>query len=257
MSFYSERFGGLSRIYGDSYLTKAQNSHVCVIGIGGVGTWVVESLVRSGIGKLTLVDLDYVCITNTNRQLHAFEGQVGKLKVDAMTERAKQINPDIEVETIAEFFTQESAERILTSPFHFVVDAIDSIPDKCTLIEECQKRKIPFVISGAAGGKSDPTKIALDDLARTQADNLLKSLKRALKKHRSIEPGANGEYGIPCVFSREPAVMPWDVCTTVLKPESGGVRIDCASGFGAASFTTGAFGLALASYVVRRIATSP
>jgi tRNA A37 threonylcarbamoyladenosine dehydratase len=256
MSFYADRFGGLSRIYGDSYLSKAQNAHVCVIGIGGVGTWVVESLARSGIGKLTLVDLDDVCITNTNRQLHAFEGQVGKLKVDAMAERAKQINPDITVETFAEFFTQESAERILATSFHFVVDAIDSIPDKCTLIAECQKRNIPFVISGAAGGKTDPTKIAIDDLARTQADNLLKSLKRALKKHRSIEPHTNGEYAIPCVFSREPAVMPWDVCSATPKPQAGGVRIDCASGFGAASFTTGAFGLALASYVVSKIAQS-
>jgi tRNA A37 threonylcarbamoyladenosine dehydratase len=253
MSFYNERFGGLTRIFGDSYLTKARQAHVCVVGIGGVGTWIVESLARSGIGKLTLVDLDDVCITNTNRQLHAWEGQVGKLKVEAMAERARLINPEIEIHLIPEFFNAGSASRILQTPFHCVVDAIDSIPDKCALIDSCMKRKIPFVVSGGAGGKTDPTKIALDDLNRSQGDNLLKSLKRALKTHWKIEPDSRGEYHIPCVFSREPAIMPWDVCKSTPKPEGAGIRIDCASGFGAASFVTGAFGLAMASYVVKKI----
>ncbi len=255
MNFYQERFGGLTRIFGETYLHIAQNAHVCVVGIGGVGSWVVESLARSGIAQLTLVDLDDVCITNTNRQLHAFEGQVGKLKVEAMAERAKQINPDIIVHTHAEFFTTASASNILQPQFDFVVDAIDSIPDKCLLIAECRKRSIPLVVSGGAGGKTDPTKIICDDLSRSQGDNLLKSLKRALKKHCSIEPNAQGEFGVTCVFSREPAILPWDVCASTPKPEGGsGVRIDCASGFGAASFVTGAFGLAIASLVVRNIA---
>lgn len=253
MTLYEQRFGGLSRLYGEQYLAHAKQSHVCVVGIGGVGTWVVEALARSGIGKLTLVDLDDVCITNTNRQIHAYEGQVGKLKVEAMAERALLINPDLEIKTIADFFTAKTADKILTENFTYVVDAIDSIPDKCSIIAECNARNLPLLVSGAAGGKTDPTRIVIDDLARTQADNLLKALKRALKKHNNIEAHKSGLYNIPCVFSKEPAIMPWDVCTHTSKPENG-VRIDCASGFGAASHVTGAFGLAMASYIVKFIA---
>jgi tRNA A37 threonylcarbamoyladenosine dehydratase len=258
VSQYENRFGGLERMFGDDYLQKAQRAHVCVVGIGGVGTWAVESLARSGIGKLTLLDLDDVCITNTNRQLHAFEGQVGKLKVQAMAERVLAINPEAEVVQLPEFFTAASAERILSSNYDYVVDAIDSVPDKCVMISECLKRNISLVVSGGAGGKSDPSRIAIADLAQSQSDNLLKSVKRELRTRYGIEASASGLLHVPCVFSREPAVMPWDVCSRSKKPEAGGgMRIDCASGFGAASFVTGAFGLALASHVVRDLASRP
>lgn len=256
MGLYEERFGGMARLFGADYLKKARAAHVCVIGIGGVGTWAVESLARSGIGKITLVDLDDVCITNTNRQLHAFEGQVGKPKVEAMAERIVAINPEISVVSVQDFFTESTAEKILSTPFDYVVDAIDSIPDKCSIIRECRVRKIPVIVSGGAGGKSNPSGIFINDLSASQGDHLLKSLKRALREHHNIEPQANGLFGLPCVFSREKAVMPWDVCDAVEKPQTGGgMRIDCATGFGAVSFVTGAFGLALAGHVVREIAS--
>jgi tRNA A37 threonylcarbamoyladenosine dehydratase len=226
-----------------------------VIGIGGVGTWVVEALARSGIGALTLVDLDDVCVTNTNRQLHAFEGQVGKLKVSAMAERARAINPEVRVTEFAEFFSDQSADRILSIPYDYVVDAIDSVPDKCTLFVECRKRNLPLIVSGGAGGKTDATQVFCDDLARSQNDSLLRSMRRQLRQQHGVVPDAAGLFSVAAVFSRETPIMPWDVCTAVPRPEAGGsTRIDCATGFGAASFVTGTFGLAMAGYVVRDLA---
>jgi tRNA A37 threonylcarbamoyladenosine dehydratase len=202
-----------------------------------------------------LVDLDDVCITNTNRQLHAFDGQVGKPKVEAMAERIMAINPDATVVCVQDFFTQASAAQILSTQFDYVVDAIDCIPDKCSIILECRARGIPVIVSGGAGGKSDPARICVGDLSQSQGDHLLKSLKRALRVHHKVEPSDGGLFGVPCVFSRESAIMPWDVCEATEKLGAGGaMRIDCASGFGAVSFVTGAFGLALAGYVVREIA---
>jgi tRNA A37 threonylcarbamoyladenosine dehydratase len=255
MSTYDDRFGGLARLWGAEFLQRARRAHVCVIGIGGVGTWVVEALARSGVGAMTLVDLDDVCVTNTNRQLHAYEGQVGKLKVSAMAERARAINPEVLVTEVAEFFTEESAATILSTPYDYVVDAIDSVPDKCLLFVECRRRNLPLIVSGGAGGKTDPTQIFCADLARSQNDSLLRSMRRQLRQQHGVVPDSDGLFSVPAVFSREAPIMPWDVCSAVPRPEAGGsARIDCATGFGAASFVTGAFGLAMAGYVVRALA---
>lgn len=253
-STWEDRFGGLVRIFGDQARIKLQRARVCVIGIGGVGTWAVESLARSGIGHLTLVDLDDVCVTNTNRQLHAYEGQVGRFKTQAMAERAKLINPEIQVQTLETFFTSDSADSILTPDLDFVIDAMDSTADKAVLVKACREKNLRLLVSGGAGGKTDPTKIQVSDLGKTPGDPLLKALRRQLKDKQNILPDLQGLYGLPCVFSTEPATMPWDVCSTVEKPGAEGMRINCASGFGAASFVTGAFGLALAGYVVRTLA---
>ncbi len=250
---YEDRFGGLERIFGDGSLEKLRSARVAVIGIGGVGTWVVESLARSGVGHLLLVDLDDICITNTNRQLHAYEGQVGRMKTEAMAERARLINPEISIQTLETFFTPLSAGDILTPDLDLVVDAIDSTADKAFLVKACRDLGLSLVISGGAGGKVDPTKIQAVDLGKVTGDPLIKALRRQLKESHGIVADDQGLYGLDCVFSTEPAVMPWNVCSRVEKPGKEGMRINCASGFGAASFVTGAFGLALASLAVRKI----
>lgn len=250
---YEDRFGGLERIFGDGSLGKLRSSRICVIGIGGVGTWVVESLARSGVGHLLLVDLDDICITNTNRQLHAYEGQIGRFKTEAMAERSRLINPEILVQTMETFFTSNSSASILTPDLDLVVDAMDSTADKAFLVKACRLVNLPLLVSGGAGGKTDPTKIQTTDLGKAAGDPLLKALRRQLKDVQGILPDEKGLYGVDCVYSTEPALMPWEVCSTVEKPGAEGLRINCASGFGAASFVTGAFGLALASLAVRKL----
>jgi tRNA A37 threonylcarbamoyladenosine dehydratase len=248
---YENRFGGLTRLYGASALSTLRTSHVMVVGVGGVGSWVVEALARSGVGHLSMVDLDDVCATNTNRQLPAMDPEWGRLKVEVLADRIRQINPDAQVSVHADFFTRKSALSLLSDRPDLVVDAIDSVGDKVALIEECRKASIPILVSGGAGGKTDPTKVRTADLGRERGDPLLKAVKRSLR-NQGLGPDAQGLWGIECVFSEEPSILPWEVCSTVAKPGDGGsARIDCATGFGAASFATGTFGFTLASLAVR------
>ena len=136
---YLARFGGISRLFGSAALARLSAAHVCVVGVGGVGSWTVEGLARSGIGALTLIDLDDVCLTNVNRQVHALDGQVGRAKVEVLAERVRLINPVCRVMTLMEFFTKASADRMLETKFDYVVDAIDSVTNKALLLAECQE----------------------------------------------------------------------------------------------------------------------
>jgi len=250
---YQNRFGGLERLYGSDALPRLRKAHVMVIGIGGVGSWAVEALARSGIGTLTLVDLDDVCATNTNRQMHALDPEWGRLKAEVLAERVHKINPEAEVRFRADFFTRKSAEGLLNPPPDLILDAIDSVDDKVALVEACRRRAIPVVMSGGAGGKTDPTKVRVADLGREQGDALLKAVKRGLKA-RGILPDSQGLWGVECVFSEEPSVLPWEVCASVPPPGAGGsARIDCSTGFGAVAFATGTFGFCLASRAVVRL----
>lgn len=246
---YENRFGGLGRLFGDQALSVLRQSHVMVVGLGGVGSWAVEALARTGVGTLTLVDLDDVCATNTNRQLHALDPEWGRLKVEVIADRVARINPDATVHVKADFFTSRSAAPLLATSPDFVVDAIDSVGDKVNLILECRQRNLPLVVSGGAGGKTDPTKVRYGDLAHERGDALLKAVKRGLKA-AGVEP-MGGLWDVGCVFSEEPSVLPWEVCSSVPSPQQGGAsRIDCATGFGAVSFATGAFGFSLAHRAV-------
>ena len=250
---YENRFGGLERIYGSGALGRLRAAHVLLVGLGGVGSWTVEALARTGIGTLTLVDLDDVCATNTNRQLHALDPEWGRLKADVLVDRVRRINPEAKVTSVADFFTRKSAAALLESTPTLVVDAIDSVNDKVTLIEECRARGLPVVVSGGAGGKTDPTRVRWADLGQEQGDPLLKAVKRGLKS-RGVLPNSQGVWNVECVFSDEPSVLPWDVCEAIPAPGQGGsARIDCATGFGAVAFATGTFGFALASRAVKRI----
>ena len=171
-SDYSQRFGGIARLYGETALQRFQQSHICVIGIGGVGSWAAEALARSGIGQLTLIDMDDICVTNTNRQIHALQGNVGKLKTEVMAERIHLINPDCQIHIVDDFITEENLAEYIDARFDFVVDAIDSIRAKVALLAHCKRQKIALITTGGAGGQKDPTKIAIEDLSRTTQDPL-------------------------------------------------------------------------------------
>ena len=252
MTDQTDRFGGVSRLVGDAGFERLANAHVCIVGIGGVGSWTAEALARSGVGRLTLVDMDDVCITNTNRQVHAVEGAVGQPKVSAMATRIAAVNPACEVKALTDFFTAATADDILGRGFDFVVDAIDTVKHKCLLIMRCRAEGIPLVTVGGAGGKVDPAKIAIDDLTVSTHDGLLRRVRKKLRQDHGM--GNDGPWGLPCVYSTELPTFPTPdggVCERPT-PEMS-LRLDCASGYGTASFVTGAFGFAAASVVVRAL----
>lgn len=259
---YLQRFGGLARLYGAAALPRLQAAHVGIVGVGGVGSWVVEGLARSGVGALTLVDLDDVCVTNVNRQLPAIEGNVGRPKVEALAERVRAINPACRVTAAAEYFTAASAERLLApapagpaTRFDWLVDAIDGMANKALLIAECRRRGQPVLTVGGAGGRRDATRIRTGDLGEAQGDELLRLVRKKLRRDHGFARGEGNRYGVPCVFSNEKPVYPWADGSCATEPEPGtNLKLDCASGFGAGVFVTGAFGFAAAGEVVRRLA---
>lgn len=257
---FTQRFGGIGRLYGAAALPRLAAAHVAVVGVGGVGSWVVEALARSGVGELTLIDMDDVCITNTNRQLPALAHTVGQAKVDVLVARVAEINPDCRVHRVLEFLLESNVDRLLTPNFDFVVDAIDRTSIKALIVAKCRARSLPVITSGSAGGRRDPTAIRIADLGQAGTDPLLRGTRQSLRKDHGFTVSSEGkpvEMDIPCVFSTEKPVFPWADGSCSLEPESGaetGLRLDCSAGFGAATFVTGAFGFALAAEVVRRLA---
>lgn len=234
---------------------RLQRAHVCVIGIGGVGSWAVEALARTGIGAMTLVDMDDVCISNVNRQLHAVTGEFGKPKVEVMAARVRLINPDCTVHAGQMFFSAGTAEQILASKFDCVLDAIDDTAMKALLIARCCEKKIPIVTTGGAGGRRDPTALRVADLALTTHDGLLANVRKVLRTEHNFARDPKKEFGVPCVFSPEPQVFPASDGSVCAAPEPGAkLRLDCKSGYGTATFVTGTFGFAAAAEVVKILA---
>jgi tRNA A37 threonylcarbamoyladenosine dehydratase len=250
---YDFRFGGIGRLFGRNALPRLRAAHVAVVGIGGVGSWAAEALARSGIGRLSLVDLDEICVSNINRQLHALDDVVGTPKVIAMADRIRRINPECEVRPVVEFFTPANAPGLLSSGFDHVIDAIDNVQNKCVLVALCHQRGIPMVTCGGAGGRRDPTSVRVADLAATTHDRLLQKVREKLRKEFAFP--RDGEFGIRAVYSPETQVFPQCDGTIDSKREEGSdLRLSCESGFGTATFVTGTFGFAAAAEVVRRIA---
>ena len=248
---HAERFGGIGRLYGKRTLEKLRSAHVAVIGVGGVGSWTVEGLARSGVGRLTLIDLDDVCITNVNRQLPAVEGNFGRPKVDALADRARLINPGITVNPVAEYITAANADRLLQADFDVVIDAIDGTTNKAELIAACGRNGKRCVTVGGAGGKRDATQLRVGDLGEAWGDELLKMVRKKLRREHGFARGEGNHYGIRCVFSAENPVYPWADGTCSSEPEPGSnLKLDCASGFGTVVFVTGAFGLTAAQEAI-------
>ncbi|PAW88241.1 MAG: tRNA cyclic N6-threonylcarbamoyladenosine(37) synthase TcdA [Pedosphaera sp. Tous-C6FEB] len=254
MHDFDQRFGGIARLVSAEGLARLRAAHVCVVGIGGVGSWTVEALARSGVGALTLIDLDEVCITNVNRQLHALDGTVGRAKVEVMAERVRLINPECRVSAVAEFFTEATAARLLTPDFSYVVDAIDAVANKCRLLALCRARKLPVIACGAAGGRLDATAVRLADLADATHDRLLAEVRKRLRKEHGFPPPGEPT-GVACVFSAETPVLPEPpACAEAGQGSDSAPRLNCEWGYGSATFVTGTFGFAAAGAVVRRLA---
>ncbi|QSN60760.1 ThiF family adenylyltransferase [Caballeronia sp. M1242] len=256
------RFGGIARLYGPSALAAFQRAHVAVIGIGGVGSWVAEALARSAIGTLTLIDLDNVAESNTNRQIHALDGNYGKAKVTAMAERIALIDPACDVRQIEDFVEPGNFDATLGGGFDFVVDAIDSVRTKTALIAWCVARKQPLITVGGAGGQLDPTRIRIDDLALTIQDPLLSKVRGQLRKQHGFARGPKARFKVSAVYSDEPLIYPDSPACGISEGAehletasgyAGPVGLNCA-GFGSSVCVTASFGFAAAAFVLRELA---
>ncbi len=253
------RFSGIDRLYGAGAVARLARSRVCVIGIGGVGSWAAEALARSGVGQISLVDADEVCVGNTNRQLHALDGNYGKAKVAVMAQRLAAINPRLQVEPIEQFLTPANLSDLLGRGHDIVLDACDAFRVKVEAIAWCRRRKLPLVTVGSAGGRTDPTLVTVRDLSRTEHDALLALVRKKLREEFRFPRGPKRYFGVQAVYSRENVRYPQadgSVCGT--RPAAGdALKLDCGSGLGAATHVTGAFAFAAVSRVLARLLAAP
>lgn len=254
------RFDRMERLVGREGLIKLRSSHVMVIGVGGVGSWAAESVTRSAVGKVTVIDFDTVCIRNFNRQLQATSGMIGKPKALVLAERLRLVNPEATIIGVDKYFNHETADEIMKDKPDFVIDAIDHVTSKCFLIDYCRRHSIPLIVSTGSGGRLDPTQAKVVDLGRTKYDPLAKAVREILRNQYDFPK--SGDYGVLAVYSEE----------EVIKPHEGTESTDCKSGclcpqgenefqsctkknivHGTASFVTGSFGMICAAEAVRSL----
>ena len=254
---FDRRFGGIGRLYGTNALARFRSAHICVVGIGGVGSWAVEALARSGIGRMTLIDLDMVAESNVNRQIHALGNEFGKAKVHAMAERILAINPECRVEQIEEFVTPENLDALLGNGFDVIVDAIDQVRTKIAMVAWCQQHSVPLIVAGGAGGQMDPTQVRLEDLSRTTQDPLLSKVRAQLRKQHNFPRDPRRKFGVTAVYSTEPLhyPAPSQSACTVAGDTTGPAGLSCA-GFGSGMCVTATFGLFAASAALRLVMES-
>lgn len=255
MSDHSRRFGGVARIYGNAGLEAFSNAHVCVIGLGGVGSWAVEALARSAIGELTLVDMDHVAESNINRQLQATSETLGKSKGIALAERIATINPNSKVNLVDEFIQPDNQQEILGQGYDWVIDCIDSFRTKAGLIAYCRRNKIKLITLGGAGGMVDPSQIKVDDLSRSIQDPLLSKTRKLLRKEYNFPENPARRFSVPCVYSPESLLYPdGNGGVSPNKPSGAAASgLNCAGGFGSSVVVTAPFGFFAASYVLRKL----
>lgn len=251
--YYMNRFAGVARIYGPEGLQRIHDSHVLIIGLGGVGSWVVEAAARSGVGQITLVDFDDICVSNFNRQIHATDNSVGKFKVDAMRDRILSINNECQVNVINDRFSEETAEKILDAKYSYVIDAFDNGFGKSYLVSLCKRRKLPIIVLGSVGGKIDPGKIELDDLSRSREDTLLSSVRKKLRTKYGFPKEKGKKFGVPCVFSTEKYVFLENGCLVSTRPESQLKGLDCGGGMGAITHLSASVAFRAVSHVLKSI----
>ncbi len=250
------RFGGIARLYGTVALTRFRAAHVCVIGVGGVGSWVVEALARSAIGHLTMIDLDNLAESNINRQIHALTDTLGKAKVTALAERIAQINPYCVVTEIEDFLTADNLDEMIGARhYDYIIDAIDNVRAKTALIAYCRRHGLKLVTIGGAGGQIDPTRIEVLDLCRTEQEPLLAKVRKRLRAEHGFPRGTKNKFGIDAVFSTEPLRFPEaeETCAVDNEDTTGITGLNCA-GFGSAMVVTASFGLVAAAHVLRKLA---
>lgn len=257
----SRRFGGIARLYGEHGLRALNDAHICVIGLGGVGSWVAESLARSGVGELSLIDMDVVSESNINRQLVATESQIGRDKGLVMADRVAQINPACRVNVIDEFVSPQNQAELIQTEFDFVIDCIDDFRTKASLINHCRRHKINILCVGGAGGQIDAGKIRQSDLSRTQHDVLLAKTRKLLRQEYGFARNPKRSFGVPCVYSDEQLVYPdgnggLSAQRPARDPEQGDTfnALNCAGGIGSVTHVTGSFAFMAAGYVINQIA---
>lgn len=241
----------MARLYGEPGAARLRHAHAVVVGIGGVGSWAAEALARCAIGRITLIDLDHIAESNTNRQIHALGEEYGKAKVQAMAERIRAIHPGCRIETIEEFVDADNVAAILPAA-DLVLDCIDQVSAKAALIVHCQRHAIPVFTSGAGGGRIDPTRIAVGDLARIQGDPLLSKLRHKLRREygyaREDARGRVPKFGVAAVYSDEPVRRPDATCAA-----DGFVAGLACAGYGSSVVVTASLGLALAGAAINAL----
>lgn len=249
---YLQRFSGLTRIYGFHALDHLQQASFCIVGIGGVGSWAAEALARSGIGSISLIDHDDIELSNTNRQIHSLQHTMGQSKVTTLAKRIKQINPECECTVFDDLVTRANLERFNFLQYDYVIDAIDPVQQKMSLLHYLRRNKIRLVTTGGAGGLTDPTKIEVNDLNRTTNDPLLAKLRSRLRQQLDYSRNPKRRYGIDCVYStQQPVYSTRDGCISYAKPGSDHqTTLDCETGLGSFVGVTACFGFTAASHAI-------
>ena len=253
----SSSLAAVARTYGASGLQQLASSHVAVVGIGGVGSWVAEALARSGIGELTLIDHDDIAESNINRQIHSDYSTLTQSKVAVMAARVNAINPACVCNAIDDMLVNKNIDRYIDSRFDYVIDAIDAIKFKVSLIYHCKRNRIPVITIGGAGGRTDPGKIGVADLSKTWNDALAANVRRRLRSEHGWTRNPRRKFGVECVFSSEQARYPQeDGSVSLNKPGVPGASLDCEHGYGSLVTVTATFGLLAAATVMNQIANS-
>lgn len=240
------RFGGLQRLYGHAGYGRVRSARIAVVGLGGVGSWTVEALARSGVAGLTLFDLDHVAESNINRQVQALGATVGQAKAEALRLRILDIHPGCEITTVEEFVEPDNWPGLLPAPVDALVDACDQVRAKAVLAAWAKATGVPLVSVGAAGGKRSPQQVELADLSEVTHDPLLASLRHRLRRHHgAAATGKKGVFGLPCVFSRETVAHPAD-------GSAGDSSLNC-HGYGSSVAVTATFGMVAAGAVLNML----
>lgn len=252
---WQRRFGGIAKLYGQQGLEQFSSSHVCVIGVGGVGSWAVESLVRSGIGEITMIDMDVVSESNINRQLPAMSSTLGRDKTAVLADRIAEINPDCQVNIVDDFVSIENVAELLLPSMSFVIDCIDSSRVKAALIGHCKRQKIKVITLGGAGGQIDPGKIQVGDLSQTKQDPLLSKTRKLLRQDYGFSTNPKRRFSIPCVYSEEAQrYADEDGGFTHNKPSGNDGSLNCAGGLGSCTTVTATFALRAVAEVLKKLA---
>lgn len=239
-------FRGVKALYGEESFKKFQQAKILIIGLGGVGSWIAESLVRSGFIHLSLVDLDEICISNTNRQIHTTSKTLGKSKVLTMKSRLEEINPLVKIKAIEDFYTNETSEAILEeTSYSWVIDAIDTLQYKAYLVDQCLKKEIPLIMAGSAGGKKDPSQLRVADINLSYHDPLLQRLRKKLRRDYQY-PRDKKPYGVPCIFTPEESKQAY--CTDYQT-----ARLDCSGSLGSSCIFTASMGLRISHYIMEHL----
>jgi len=251
---YNDSFGGLSRLFGQQAMQHLNNAHFCIVGIGGVGSWCAEAAARSGIGNITLIDHDDIELSNINRQIHTTIDTCGQSKVAAMKQRILQINPNCRCHAVDDLVTHANLDQFNFKQFDFVIDAIDHVTYKTSLIHYCRRNKVPLIVTGGAGGLTDPSQITYSDLTKTFNDPLLAKVRLSLRQQYHYSRNPKRSYGIDCVYSTQQSLYPTQGGgISYEKPTMDSAKtLDCATGLGSCIAITGSFGFSALARAIER-----